>query len=609
MTSKAPLYGLSFNEYDPNGDAIFAIVGGLKIIIIKLSQTLSSENCPGDGVNILQVYEDENDQENFYCCTWSYDLTTGLPLLAVAGASGLIKVIDTSKKSLVKVLAGHGDEINELKFHPLSPCLLLSASKDFSIRLWNIKTERVIAVFGGECGHREPVLSIDFHLSGDYFASAAMDHSAKIWSLCSPLLKNAIQASFTSQTQPSTSTLTSLPVRCQKRLHHIQTCFCAGPNKPARLPIFVHFPLFSTIDLHNNYVDCIRWYGDMLMSRCATETRIIMWKACDVSLSPAIGHNNCDGNKNNGSNVIDNIDDDDIRAAWLGKTPVAGGPAIESKRPTKFDIICEFPFQSCDIWFIRCGVSSDHKLLAMGNQIGRIYIYDLQKAIPFYIEQYIKDKKKTAYGGNVRSQTTSKSSIVTRSNSKNVTPTSSTPNTRLSKSKRDRKSYEEEEEEAEAQEETIVNLPINSIDRNNNHSATPKSVTQKTNNKFEILSPSSKVKSQTNKNDKGKSSNTTSSNKRTDYGNQNNLGPSKRLKKLEQINQNDHMIMRMLEVNQSNTAVRQVAFSADNVWLVGISDDAKIWCWARNNTESLVSESSVGVDDFEVKEMTTMKID
>jgi WD40 repeat protein len=61
---------------------------------------------------------------------------------------------------VVDQLAGHGNAINEIRFFPNDPDICLTCSKDHSIRMWNIKTRVTIAVFSGENGHCDDVLSM-----------------------------------------------------------------------------------------------------------------------------------------------------------------------------------------------------------------------------------------------------------------------------------------------------------------------------------------------------------------------------------------------------------------------------------------------------------------
>jgi len=93
----------------------------------------------------------------------------------VAGLRGIIKIFNCKEFTVSNILIGHGSSINELKIHPLDDSLCFSASKDESIRMWNIRTSVCIVMFAGDRGHREEVLSIDVHPAGLCFVSAGMD--------------------------------------------------------------------------------------------------------------------------------------------------------------------------------------------------------------------------------------------------------------------------------------------------------------------------------------------------------------------------------------------------------------------------------------------------
>lgn len=287
---------ISFNFVDLKHKNVFASCGGVRGTVYE---------CKPNGlIKVLQAYCDPNPEEEFFVCKWSTNSTTGAPLLLLAGLTGTIRVVDCHLRKVVWTAQGHGDAINDIAVHPTKPSLFVTASRDHSLRLWNLETQVCVCTMVGDAAHTNEVLSLDFHCSnGNRLLSAGMDHSIKIWNLQG--ISSQIEASFQYNAQTA------------ERAFHTTTLPC---------------PEFSTHKVHWAYVDCVRWLGDVILSK-SVHNKVFLWE-----------------------------------------------PDLSSKESIRKGYVkChqEYIMEKAKVWFIRMSLDPRCNVMACGNTSGQVYLWDV----------------------------------------------------------------------------------------------------------------------------------------------------------------------------------------------------------------------------------------
>ncbi|EUB58911.1 Polycomb protein EED [Echinococcus granulosus] len=352
-----PIFGVAFNcdnRSSSSDPLLFATVGANHVTIYQCRELPpppegqdATSNPP---IHLLQSFSDASSDEEFYCCAWSCNLdarrgvakaSSRQQILAVAGKRGVIRILCPSLSKCLDSLIGHGQAVNELKFHPNHPSLLFSFSKDFTVRLWNIATHVMVCIFGGVEGHRAEVLHGDISLTGDFLLTASMDHTIKIWRLDIPEMRNAVRASFE----------------------------YTDKRKPFHT-LLQHFPDFSTRDAHGNYVDCARWFGSLVISK-SCENAVVVWMPGDIesATSPA----SLDLHDLLPPRLVA-IDNSSGRGSGARARQMTGVPL-----ETHCSLLHQLRLPDCDLWYVRFDLHLQQRLLALGTGVGlpRIFLWDL----------------------------------------------------------------------------------------------------------------------------------------------------------------------------------------------------------------------------------------
>lgn len=244
--SSQTFYDVRFYPYNaPGSDPVFAATGDEGYTIVCRCKEID-----GQVIQVLRFFHDEAEGalQRLNSLVWSKDAATEHPLLCVSGEDSRIKILDIVTGKLARTLVGHGDMVNDLTVSPKSPTVLASASMDRSIRIWNLKPgyeKNPGAVILGGDGHTEGILSIDLHRKGRYLISGGHDTRVNLWVI------------------PENVEQLPLPPTNGSSRNQVKK---------------VNFPHFSSVEVHANYIDCIRFFEDLILSRAAEEDRILLWK-------------------------------------------------------------------------------------------------------------------------------------------------------------------------------------------------------------------------------------------------------------------------------------------------------------------------------------------
>ncbi|KAF4636576.1 hypothetical protein G7Y89_g1497 [Cudoniella acicularis] len=284
---------------------------------------------------VFAIAGGKHPEEDYYTCVWTKDLESGDPLLCVAGGNANIKIIDALTGKLLRTLPGHGGEINDLVISPVNPHILASASVDATVRIWSLdpahEQQPCAAILEGD-GHKESILTLAFHSNNRYLLSGGVDHTINLWTL----------PEF-----PDSNT---------------------GTNKPTR----IHYPHFSTSEIHADIVDCVNFHGDLILSKAANEHCIVLWSinnfnSTDPPPSPSMAPTTHDAQR-------------DTRSAFTPSTS-----SVNMQNQFHYTRLLQFGIPDSQIIFMRFALYpgsetlNTNPILSFCNTQARVFFWDLAR--------------------------------------------------------------------------------------------------------------------------------------------------------------------------------------------------------------------------------------
>ncbi|KAJ4864512.1 WD domain, g-beta repeat domain-containing protein [Trichoderma breve] len=329
----AEFFDVKFCPYQPlDHEPVFAAISKKHVVICRLTKDTGDVNpC-----HVINVIRDDDDEAASCCCTWTMDAVNGRPYICIGGVDAKVKIYDVVDGRLVECFVGHGGDVNDLATSPVNPYIIASASDDTSVRIWSVeekhRSQPCLCILAGE-GHSWNLLSVAFHETGRYLLSGGHDQIINLWTI--PDL----------------------------------------PNEPIDTPLQVHYPHFSTSAVHSGIVDCVSFYGDLILSRACHDNVIVLWKiegfSSDDPLPPQ-------STAPTPQNVLPTNYEDPGRL-----TRSAFVPLTSPQCPVQYTRLLAFHTPNCGPqFFMRFKlhhVPNQNPVLAFCNAAGNIFFWDLKR--------------------------------------------------------------------------------------------------------------------------------------------------------------------------------------------------------------------------------------
>uniref|UniRef100_A0A0K0F803 Polycomb protein mes-6 (inferred by orthology to a C. elegans protein) n=1 Tax=Strongyloides venezuelensis TaxID=75913 RepID=A0A0K0F803_STRVS len=290
-----------------------------------------------------------NDDEEFFAINVGCIENNTRRVLVAGGTCKVVQVYRATDGILMHNLYGHSEYISSIKFSPIDPEIIITASGDVTCRLWNIKHGIALACFSGAFGHQYDVSDCDFSLCGRYIATVGKDYKALLWGIydeegsVSMKFPNFSKENVLYQFKLPEFTKPSNELKIEEKLEK-----CKEENVTSNLrdngsvsrTTFRRFPIAVNQILHSTIIDSVRFFKDYLITK--DQSNIIkMWKF---------------GSNRNG---------------------IHGSGSILNAE-TRYFVLKDFILPSpSDTWYRKIALNKECNILAVPTQEGKVYLFNI----------------------------------------------------------------------------------------------------------------------------------------------------------------------------------------------------------------------------------------